>query len=96
MRSVRLSALALLLTCSSLSHAQYYEYDPDDPTNVAPIRKGEKALIPLDTGDPTYNLWQTPRDDLTKGQGDNLISGSRQAPESRQRGSLSGRSEKPG
>jgi len=54
-------------------HAQYYEYDPDDPTNAAPIREGEKSLIPLDTQDPAYNLWQTPRDDLTTGRAPGLI-----------------------
>ena len=63
-------SLACLLLVAFLgdAHAQYYEYDPDDPTNAAPIREGEKALIPLDTGDPAYNLWQTPRDDLMDGR----------------------------
>jgi len=27
-----------------------------------PIREGEKPVIPLDTGDPSYNLWRTLRD----------------------------------
>ena len=27
-----------------------------------PIREGEQPVIPLDTGDPTYNLWRTLRD----------------------------------
>ena len=58
----------LLLGGLSIVQAQYYEYDPDDPEQNAPIRKGEKAVIPLDTGDPAYNLWQTPRADLSKGR----------------------------
>ncbi len=28
----------------------------------APIREGEKPVIPLDTKDPTYNIWQELRD----------------------------------
>ena len=50
------------------AYAQYYNYDPDDPAQQAPIREGEKAVIPLDTQDPTYNLWQQPREDLTAGR----------------------------
>jgi agmatinase len=48
--------------------ALYFEYDPDDPGEHAPIKEGEKAVIPLDTKDPAYNLWQTTRDDLMKGR----------------------------
>jgi agmatinase len=29
---------------------------------AAPIREGEKAVIPLDTGDPSYNAWRELRD----------------------------------
>ena len=29
---------------------------------AAPIREGEKPVIPLDTGDPSYNIWNTLRD----------------------------------
>jgi agmatinase len=29
---------------------------------AAPIRDGEKAVIPLDTGDPSYNVWRRLRD----------------------------------
>lgn len=53
---------------SAIAQAQYFEYDPDNPGEYAPIRKGEKAVIPLDTKDPAYNLWQTPRKDLMKGR----------------------------
>ena len=35
----------------------------DSDTEVqAPIREGEKAVIPLDTKDPSYNVWQKLRD----------------------------------
>jgi hypothetical protein len=50
------------------AHAVFFEYDPDDPGEYALIREGEKAEIPLDTENPGYNLWQTTRDDLTKGR----------------------------
>ena len=63
--------LGLLAACPA--SAQYFEYDPNDPGDKAPIRKGEKAVIPLDTEDPAYNLWQTPRDDLTKDRKPGLI-----------------------
>jgi arginase family enzyme len=58
-------AISLLL---NPAYAQFYEYDPDDPGEYAPIREGEKAVIPLDTKDPAYNVWQTTRDDLNKGR----------------------------
>ena len=50
------------VTFSPLAISQYFEYDPDNPGEYAPLREGEKALIPLDTKDPAYNLWQTPRE----------------------------------
>jgi arginase family enzyme len=67
MRTLRRLVLTLALTAVS-AHGQYYEYDPDDPEQQAPLRDGEKAVIPLDTGDPAYNLWQTPREDLSAGR----------------------------
>jgi len=48
--------------------AIYFEHDPDDPGEHAPFKEGEKAVIPLDTKDPAYNLWQTTREDLMKGR----------------------------
>ena len=60
--------LTFLCSFASMSYGQYFDYDPDNPAEQAPIREGEKAVIPLDTGDPTYNLWQTPRDDLSEGR----------------------------
>ena len=68
MRIFNCFLLVLVLAASSAAHAQYFEHDPDDPEQNAPLRKGEKAVIPLDTGDPAYNLWQTPRKDLSKGR----------------------------
>jgi len=58
---------------ASVANGQYLDYDPDDPHMQAPLRKGEKAVIPLDTEDPTYNLWQTPRADLDKDRQPGLI-----------------------
>jgi arginase family enzyme len=57
-----------VLLSSQSAQAVFYEYDPDDPGEYAPIREGEKAVIPLDTKDPGYNAWQTTRDDLMKGR----------------------------
>ena len=68
MRYTQILTFALLSGFASLSYSQYFDYDPDNPAEQAPIREGEKAVIPLDTGDPTYNLWQTPRDDLSEGR----------------------------
>lgn len=46
--------------------AQYYGHSIED--EAAPIRPGEQAVIPLDTEDPTFNIWRTPRDDLQEGR----------------------------
>ena len=61
MRYTQLLAVGILSSVSSLGYSQYFDYDPDNPAEQAPIRKGEKSVIPLDTEDPTYNLWQTPK-----------------------------------
>ena len=53
--------------------AQYFEYDPDNPAHNKPFKEGEKAVIPLDTKDPGYNIWQTPRENLTEGREPGLI-----------------------
>ena len=68
MRNLTCFLLALVLAAPSTAGAQYFEHDPDDPKQNAPIREGERAVIPLDTGDPAYNLWQTPRQDLSEGR----------------------------
>jgi len=49
-----------LLTAPFLAQAQDlgHEYE----LNAAPIREGEKPVIPLDTNDPSYNLWRQMRD----------------------------------
>ena len=61
MRNLTCFLLALVLAAPSTARAQYFEHDPDDPKQNAPIREGERAGIPLDTVDPAYNLWQTTR-----------------------------------
>ena len=50
------------------AQAQYFEYDPNDPAQSAPYKEGEQPVIPLDTTDPAFDLWQTPRDDLDAGR----------------------------
>ena len=39
----------------------------------APIREGEQPVIPLDTEDPTYNLWKTVRDNLNENREPGII-----------------------
>jgi arginase family enzyme len=63
-----LAAILIFGGFPTASHAQYYTYDPNNPAHQAPITKGEKPVIPLDTEDPGYNIWQTPRKDLGKGR----------------------------
>ncbi|MBO9449809.1 agmatinase family protein [Tropicibacter sp. R16_0] len=38
--------------------AQYFGHEYEGAQ--APVREGEQPVIPLDTGDPSYNAWQTP------------------------------------
>lgn len=53
-------AILLLVSCALPA----YGVGPfDSNTEVqAPIREGEKPVIPMDTQDPTYNAWQQMRD----------------------------------
>ena len=67
-RAILLSSIMIFSLLMKPAWATYYEYDPDDPGEYAPMREGEKAVIPLDTKDPGYNVWQKTRDDLTKGR----------------------------
>jgi agmatinase len=53
---------ALLLTAASISYAQIGLLDEGLESAPGPIREGEKPVIPLDTQDPTYNLWNMLRD----------------------------------
>ncbi len=45
MRNLTCFLLALVLAAPSTARAQYFEHDPDDPKQNAPIREGERALI---------------------------------------------------
>ncbi len=64
MKQLRIVAALLvagLATFSVGAHAQAvlgHEYELE----AAPIREGEEAVIPLDTEDPSYNVWRTLRD----------------------------------
>ena len=49
-----------------MAHAQYYGHEYEG--TQAPIRPGEKPVIPLDSDDPSYNAWRTPREDLNEGR----------------------------
>ena len=63
-----ISTIMLLPLLAQPALALYFEHDPDDPAEHAPFKEGEKPIIPLDTKDPTYNLWQTTREGLMKGR----------------------------
>jgi arginase family enzyme len=67
-RSLCFSFIFVIPLLIQTANAQFFEYDPNDPGEYAPLREGEKAVIPLDTEDPAYNVWQTTRDDLMKGR----------------------------
>ena len=54
-------SLGLLFVFSISGYAQVGILDNESETQ-APIREGEKPVIPLDTEDPTYNVWRTLRD----------------------------------
>ena len=68
MRYLSLLTVFILSSVFGIANAQYFDYDPDDPRQNAPLTPGERAIIPLDTEDPAYNLWQTPRDNLSEGR----------------------------
>ena len=58
MKVLHILIALMLIAAVSTSHAQVGLLDSDTEVQ-APIRKGEKPVIPLDTKDPTYNVWQT-------------------------------------
>ena len=58
---LRLLASGAFLALAVLpASAQYLGHEYEGP--AAPIREGEKPVIPLDTKDPSYNLWRQLRD----------------------------------
>ena len=61
MKTIKFTLILLLMAAFSTNHAQVGLLG-SDPEVQAPIREGEKPVIPLDTKDPTYNVWQTLRD----------------------------------
>lgn len=61
--SAVIAAMALTM---SPAESQYFGHEYEG--TQAPIREGEQPVIPLDTKDPSYNAWQTPRDDLQQGR----------------------------
>jgi agmatinase len=66
-----IATLAASLVLASPALAQFYGHEYEGAT--APIREGEKAVIPLDTKDPSYNAWRTPNPNYGKGREPGLI-----------------------
>ncbi len=60
MRRRTLLAIITLLACSFATPA--WAQLGHELEKAAPIREGEQPVIPLDTEDPTYDLWRTLRD----------------------------------
>lgn len=58
----RIVALIPLVLLASVPLSAQVVVTHDSTLVNQPIRPGEQPVIPLDTGDPTYNLWQTIRD----------------------------------
>ena len=52
------AALISFLAVPAMAQDLGHEYE----MTAAPIREGEKPVIPLDTGDPSYNAWRQLRD----------------------------------
>ena len=60
--AIQIVGITLLLSKSAFGQSLLgHEYEFE----TGPIREDEKPLIPLDEGDPTYNVWRQLRD-LTK------------------------------
>ncbi|MGI9371694.1 MAG: agmatinase family protein [Hyphomicrobiales bacterium] len=58
-KTLIISAIMSILAVQ-IASAQYFGHEYEG--KPAPIREGEKAVIPLDTKDPSYNAWRTLRD----------------------------------
>jgi agmatinase len=67
-RFIFIAAFMVLPFLVQPAFAVYFEHDPENPAEHAPMKEGEKAVIPLDTKDLGYNIWQKTREDLTKGR----------------------------
>lgn len=67
---MRLTPIVGVLAAGALvaatADAQYFGHEYE--ATQQPIRPGEQPVIPLDTDDPSYNAWNTPRDDLQEGR----------------------------
>lgn len=57
-RKITVAAIISLISIPAMAQYLGHEYEGVQ----APIREGETAVIPLDTKDPSYNLWQVLRD----------------------------------
>jgi len=60
LRSVSLMVPFAMLACSSVNAQAILGHELE--MDAEPIREGEQPVIPLDTSDPSYNIWRTLRD----------------------------------
>ncbi|WP_461406589.1 agmatinase family protein [Falsiruegeria mediterranea] len=59
---MRRSILAVLFSFGMVTQGAAQIFGNEYDGTQAPIREGEEPVIPLDTGDPTLNIWRTPLD----------------------------------
>ena len=62
------AALSVSLLCTASAGYAQIDDTPDNEKEIAPHRKGEQPYIPMDTSDPTWNLWKQIRKDLSEGR----------------------------
>jgi agmatinase len=67
-RALLVTACLAVAVIASQASGQYVDPTPDRPGESAPFREGDTDSVPLNKEDPTFNLWQTLRDDLGKGR----------------------------
>lgn len=60
-RQLALLSIGAVLTTSAVAQVGLLDQGLENASQ-APIREGEQPVIPLDTKDPTYNIWNTLRD----------------------------------
>ena len=65
-KTILATAVALGVVSLSSAKAQYFGHEYEG--SQAPVREGEQPVIPLDTEDPSYNVWRTPNPALSEGR----------------------------
>ena len=61
-------ALAAMSWLATPVHAVGIDDTPDSPREMAPAKEGVEPVIPLNTKDPTFDLWKLVRDNLSEGR----------------------------